>query len=182
MNGGIIPTILGNAVQFSHSVVSDSLQPHGLQACQASPSITNSQSLLKFMSIESYDAIQPSHPLSSWERARISRSWAITRFWVFDGWPQNCDGTGGCVSLFSSCVLMSVYWGSKVCWKSVWHLGPVCSNQFMSCSLGYVILLKSVRSLFPPVLGWGGTSKGDWEGIASEVFWKTTEECVSRKE
>ena len=36
--------------QFSRSVVSNSLWPHG---CQASLSITNSQSLLKFMSIES---------------------------------------------------------------------------------------------------------------------------------
>ena len=42
----------GTTVQFSRSVVSDSLQPL---------SITNSQSLLKFMSIES---VMPSHPLS----------------------------------------------------------------------------------------------------------------------
>ena len=34
-------------------------------ACQASLSITNSWSLIKLMSIESVDAIQPSHPLSS---------------------------------------------------------------------------------------------------------------------
>ena len=38
------------SVQFSCSVVSHSLQPHG---CQASLSITNSRSLLKLMSIES---------------------------------------------------------------------------------------------------------------------------------
>ena len=41
-----------NSVQFNHSVVSDSLRPHGLQH-QASLSITNSHSLLKLMSIES---------------------------------------------------------------------------------------------------------------------------------
>ena len=41
-----------SSVQFSHSVVSNSLQPHELQR-QASLSITNSQSLLKLMSIES---------------------------------------------------------------------------------------------------------------------------------
>ena len=42
------------ACQFSHSVVSDSLQPHGLQhASLPCPSITNAQSLLKLMSIES---------------------------------------------------------------------------------------------------------------------------------
>ena len=41
--------------QFSHSVVSNFLQPHGLQYTvhQASLSITNSWSLLKLMSIES---------------------------------------------------------------------------------------------------------------------------------
>ena len=41
-------------VQFSHSVMSNSLRPHGLHAaCRASLSITNSWSLLKLMSIES---------------------------------------------------------------------------------------------------------------------------------
>ena len=40
-----------SSVQFSCSVVSYSLWPHGLQATQASLSITNSQSLLKLMSI-----------------------------------------------------------------------------------------------------------------------------------
>ena len=43
-----------SSVQFSGSVVSNSLRPHGLQAtCQASLPITNSQSLLKLMSTES---------------------------------------------------------------------------------------------------------------------------------
>ena len=49
------------SVQFSHSVVSDSVTPW-TAAHQASLSITNSWSLLKLMSI---NAIQPSHPLSS---------------------------------------------------------------------------------------------------------------------
>ena len=40
-------------VQFSHSVVSDSLQPHELQHARPPLSITNSQSSLKLMSIES---------------------------------------------------------------------------------------------------------------------------------
>ena len=49
-------------VQFSLSVVSDSLWPHGLQpaACQASLSVTNSWSLLRLMSIES---VMPSNHL-----------------------------------------------------------------------------------------------------------------------
>ena len=46
------------SVQFSHSVVSDSLRPHGLQ--HASLSITNSQSLCKLMSIE---LVMPSNHL-----------------------------------------------------------------------------------------------------------------------
>ena len=42
-----------DSVQFSHSVISDSLQPHLISAHQASLSITNTQSLLKLMSIKS---------------------------------------------------------------------------------------------------------------------------------
>ena len=42
-----------SSVHFSHSVVSDSLRPHELQHAKASLSITNSQSSLKLMSIES---------------------------------------------------------------------------------------------------------------------------------
>ena len=48
------------SVQFSCSVPSDSLQPHGLQHTQASVSITNSHSLLKLMSMES---VMPSNHL-----------------------------------------------------------------------------------------------------------------------
>ena len=40
-------------MQFSHSVVSDSLQPHGLQHSRPPCPSPNSQSLLKLMSIES---------------------------------------------------------------------------------------------------------------------------------
>ena len=53
-----------NSVQFSRSVVSDSLLPHGLQHAQASLSTTNSeftQTHVHWLG----DAIQPSHPLSS---------------------------------------------------------------------------------------------------------------------
>ena len=52
-----LPKAIGlwaNTVQFSHAVVSDSLHPHELHAaCQASLSITNSQSPPKPLSIES---------------------------------------------------------------------------------------------------------------------------------
>ena len=47
-------------IKICCSVVSDSLRPHGLQACQATLSITNSWSLLKLMSI---DSVMPSNLL-----------------------------------------------------------------------------------------------------------------------
>ena len=49
-----------SSVQFSHSVVSDSLRPYGTAARQASLSVTHSRSLLKLMSIES---VMPSNHL-----------------------------------------------------------------------------------------------------------------------
>ena len=45
--------VVRSSVQFSRSVVSDSLRPHEPQAHQASLSITNSQSPPKLMTIES---------------------------------------------------------------------------------------------------------------------------------
>ena len=51
--------LFNNVYLFSCSVMSDSLWPHGLPH-QASLSITNSQSLLKLMSIES---VMPSNHL-----------------------------------------------------------------------------------------------------------------------
>ena len=54
-------------IQFSHSVLSDSLWPHAVQHCQASLSITNSWSSLKLVCLvcdATHPAIQPSHPLS----------------------------------------------------------------------------------------------------------------------
>ena len=51
-------TVQFSSVQFSYSVVSDSLRPHGPQHTR--PPITNSQSLLKLMSIES---VMPSNHL-----------------------------------------------------------------------------------------------------------------------
>ena len=54
-----IPSKLRSSVQFSRSVVSDSVNPW-TAAQQASLSITNSQSLLKLMSIES---VMPSNHL-----------------------------------------------------------------------------------------------------------------------
>ena len=45
--------LIKNLVQFSHSVRSNSLRPHGLQHARLPCLITSSQSLLKLVSIES---------------------------------------------------------------------------------------------------------------------------------
>ena len=49
------------SLQFSRSVMSDSLQPHGLQHARP-PCPSPAPSLLKLMSVKS---VMPSHPLSS---------------------------------------------------------------------------------------------------------------------
>ena len=54
-----------SSVQFSCSVVSDSLRPHESQHARPPCPSPTSQSLLRLMSIQSGDAIQPSYPLSS---------------------------------------------------------------------------------------------------------------------
>ena len=54
-----------SSLQISHSLVSDSLRPHEIAACQASLSITNSLGSLRLMSIESLMPCSQSHPLFS---------------------------------------------------------------------------------------------------------------------
>ena len=51
--GGAIICVTFNSVHFSHSVVSVSLQPHGLHAASQASLPINSRNLLKLMSIES---------------------------------------------------------------------------------------------------------------------------------
>ena len=79
------------SVQFSHSVMSYSLQPHGLQSRQAFLSITSSRSLLKPMSIES---VMPSNhlilchpfllPPSIFASIRVFSNESVLRIW----WPK----------------------------------------------------------------------------------------------
>ena len=76
-----------DSVQFSRSVVSDSLWPHGLQ--HASLSITNSWSLLKLMSIE---LVMPSNNLilcrpfsSCLQSFPVSGSFPIGQFFTLGG-------------------------------------------------------------------------------------------------
>ena len=84
-----------SSIQFSHSVVSDSLRPPWIAAHQASVSITNSWSLLKLMSIE---LVMPSNHLilyrpplllpSIFPRIRVSSNESILhirwpKYWSF---------------------------------------------------------------------------------------------------
>ena len=90
-----LPQDYKSSVQFSHSVVSDSLPPHEPAAHQASLSITNSRSLPKLMSIE---LVMPSNHLilcrpllllpSIFPSIRVfSKEWALhirwPKFWNF---------------------------------------------------------------------------------------------------
>ena len=85
--------------------MSNSLRPHGLQACQASPSFTISQSLLKFMSFES--VIPSNHlilcrplllPPSIFPSIRVFSNESVLcirwpKYWSFSISPYNeCSG------------------------------------------------------------------------------------------
>ena len=77
-------------VRFYHSVIYDSLQPHGLQHIRL-PYVTNSWSLLKHVHLVD-DAIQQSHALSS----NILLPSIFPSIWVFSNepalhirWPKN---------------------------------------------------------------------------------------------
>ena len=81
-------------IQFRHSVVSDSLQLHGLQAYHASLSITNSQSLLKVMSIES---VMPSNHLTSvvpfYHRQSLPASGSFQKSQFFESGGQSVSAS-----------------------------------------------------------------------------------------
>ena len=85
------------SVQFSYSVVSDSLRPVD-SACQASLSITNSWSLLKLMSIESSSHLILCHPLLLLPSIFLaSGSFQMSQFFASGG--QNI-GTSASASVF----------------------------------------------------------------------------------
>ena len=82
------PLFFFATVQFSHSVLSDSLRPHGLQQRQASLSITNSQSLPKLMPIES---VMPSNHLIAFSSCLQSfpESGSLPMSWFFASGSQS---------------------------------------------------------------------------------------------
>ena len=109
--GDILIHLLIRSVQFSCSVPSDSLQPHGLQHTQASVSITNSHSLLKLMSIKS---VMPSSHLilccpllllpSVFPRIRVFSNDSVLcirwpKYWSFSFLISTSNGYSGLTSL-----------------------------------------------------------------------------------
>ena len=79
-----------SSVQFSHPVVSDSLQPHGLQQTRSpcpSPTPWVYSNSCHWIS----DAIQPCHPLSSPSPPafNLSQQWGFSNEWVLCiRWPK----------------------------------------------------------------------------------------------
>ena len=71
-------------VQFSHSVMSDSVTPW-TAACQTSLSITNSRSLLKLISIESMMSSSVVHFSSCFQSFPASGSFQMSQFFASDG-------------------------------------------------------------------------------------------------
>ena len=146
-----------SSVQFSCSVMSDSLQPHGLRHAQASLSITNSQSLLKLLSIES---VMPSnhlifcHPLllppSIFPSIRVFSNESYTR-----KPPFKKKNDGG----WESSRLVSMW----RCWEgcSLWRTRKVHATSHTPCPcVSFIwlfqscILLRSTSDLVNKLFSW----------------------------
>ena len=115
----------GPSVQFSSSVVSDSLWPHG--ACQASLSITNSWSLPKLISIES---MMPSNHLILCHHLLLPPS-IFPSIRVFSNesvlcirWPKYWS--------FSFSISQSFQWIFRTDFFEDWLVGSPCSPRGLS--------------------------------------------------
>ena len=117
------------SVQFSLSVMSDSLQPHALQHARL-PSLTNSWSLLKLMSIES---VMPSnhlilcHPFrllpSIFPSIRVFSSESVLHIrwpkdWSFSFSLSPCNEYSGLISfrIDSSILAWKIPWTEELGW------------------------------------------------------------------
>ena len=87
---------LGIYAQFTRSVVSDSIRPHGLQHARLPCPIANSRSLLKLMSIKS---VMPSNHLTLCrsllpllQSFPASGSFPMSQFFVSDGQSTGVSG------------------------------------------------------------------------------------------
>ena len=136
------PTSYNISVQFSRSVMSDSLRPHGRKARQASLSVTTSQSLLKHMSVES---VMPSNHLilchallllptifkgSSWGRTLVEMGRGEGQPVVLkrqSSYFSLCFPNSEGKSWFSSISLLTLL---HRCSPNVWNFG---TKQFSNC-------------------------------------------------
>ena len=130
---------LSSSIQFSHSVVSDSMSPHGLQHARLPyqlpfPTITNSRNLLKLMSIES--AMPSNHlisvmPFSSHLQSfPASGSFPVSQFFKSDG-----QSIG--VSALASVLPMNI--------QDWFPLGLICWISLQSKELSRVLTNTTVQ-------------------------------------
>ena len=104
-----------STVQLSHSDVSDSLWPHGLQhtRSQVSLSITNSQSLLKLMSIESMmpsNHVMLCHPLLLLPSVFPSRRVFSHESALHIRWPKDYSFSISSSNEYSELIFLRIDW------------------------------------------------------------------------
>ena len=142
------PCSLGASVQFSCSVVSTSLRPHGLQHTRPALSISNSQSLLKLMSIES---VMPSNhlilccplllPPSIFPSNRVFSNELVFRI----RWPEHWS--------FSFSISPSKEYSGLISFRMDWlDLLAVQGTQESSTSQFKSINSSALSSLYSPTL------------------------------
>ena len=125
-----------SSVQFSHSVVSDSLPLPWTTACQASLSITNSQRLLKLMSIE---LVMPSNhlilcrplflPSSIFHSIRVFSNESLLcirwpKFWSFSFSISPSNEYSGLISFRTE-------WFDLQCTPAYWAVQDWCATPTM---------------------------------------------------
>ena len=135
---------LWNSVQFSHSDVSNSLWPHGLQHTQASLSLTISLSLLKLLSFESVMSCNHlilCHPLLLFPQFfPASGSFPVSRFFASSG---QSIGASASVLPMNIQDLFPLGWTGWLSWLSKGLSQSSPTPQFKSISSLALSLLHS---------------------------------------
>ena len=140
------------SVQVSCSVMSDSLQPHGLQHSRLSLSITNFRSLLKLMSIE---LVMPSNHLilchilpSVFSSIRIFSSESVLHIRWPKYWSFNFNISPS--SEYSGLISFRIDWFDLVVQGTLWtlfqHHNLKASILQCSVTIVNVCIIKSLHS------------------------------------
>ena len=141
--------------QVSQSVVSDSLRPHELPTCQASLSITNSQSLLKLISIES--VIPSNHLILCRPLLLLPSIFPSIRVFSNESalhlrWPKDQSFTSSISPSVnrSWCMILLLY-----CWSwfasILLRIFTLCSSVMLACNLCVISLFAfSIRVIMAP--------------------------------